>query len=120
LGTVAICANKAQSEATVSQDKRSSPRILNSIDLECYTIGESPAPVTARISDLSVTGAFLDCLNTLPEGTRLGLRFVLNDHLVTVASEVVHSMPQFGMGVRFLNLSAESRAQIEELLGAEG
>ena len=101
-------------------DKRSSPRILNSIDLECYTIEDSPAPVTARISDLSTTGAFLDCLNTLPVGTRLGLRFVLNEHLVTVVSEVMHSMPQFGMGVRFLNLSPESRAMIENLLGSQG
>ena len=74
----------------MGQDKRSSPRVLNSIDLECYTLGDSPAPVTARISDLSVTGAFLDCLNTLPVGTRLGMRFVLNEHLVTVAAEVVH------------------------------
>jgi hypothetical protein len=100
----------------MSQDKRSSPRMLNSIDLECYTIDESPAPVTARISDLSVTGAFLDCLNTLPVGTLLGLRFVLNEHLVTVGAEVVHSMPQFGMGVRFVNLSPEARATIEGLL----
>ncbi|MGE5127443.1 MAG: PilZ domain-containing protein [Betaproteobacteria bacterium] len=103
----------------MGSDKRSSPRILNSIDLECYTIEDSPAPVTARISDLSTTGAFLDCLNTLPVGTRLGLRFVLNEHLVTVASEVMHSMPQFGMGVRFLNLSPESRAMIESLLGSQ-
>jgi hypothetical protein len=100
----------------MSQDKRSAPRVLNSIDLECYTLDESPATVTARISDLSVTGAFLDCLNALPVGTRLGLRFVLNEHLLTVAAEVVHSMPQFGMGVRFLNLSPESRATIEQLL----
>jgi hypothetical protein len=100
-------------------DKRSSPRVLNSIDLECYTLGDSPASVTARISDLSVTGAFLDCLNALPVGTRLGLSFVLNEHLVTVASEVVHSMPQFGMGVRFLNLSPEARARIEYLLSQD-
>jgi hypothetical protein len=103
----------------MGNDKRSSPRMLNSIDLECYTLDEMPAPVTARISDLSVTGAFLDCLNTLPVGTRLGLRFVLSEHLLTVAGEVVHSMPQFGMGVRFLNLSPESRATIEQLLESQ-
>src|SRR5512147_328905 len=100
----------------MGQDKRSSPRVMNSIDVECYTLDDSPAPVTARISDLSVTGAFLDCLNVLPVGTRLGLSFVLNEHLVTVAGEVVHSMPQFGMGVRFLNLTPEARATIEQLL----
>ncbi len=93
---------------------------MSSIGLECCTLDGSAAPVTARISDLSVTGAFLDCLNTLPMGTRLGLRFALNDHLVTVAAEVVHSMPQFGMGVRFLNLSPESRATIEQLAQAKG
>lgn len=104
----------------MSQDKRASPRAMNSIDLECYTLDDSASSVTARISDLSVTGAFLDCLNTLPVGTRLGLRFVLNEHLVTVRAEVVHSMPQFGMGVRFLDLAAESRAAIARLLEEQG
>jgi hypothetical protein len=103
----------------MSQDKRASPRVMNSIALECCTLDDDASPVTARISDLSVTGAFLDCLNTLPMGTRLGLRFALSNHLVT-AAEVVHSMPQFGMGVRFLNLSPESRATIDQLLQAQG
>jgi hypothetical protein len=35
---------------------------------------------------------------------------------VRVAAEVVHSMPSFGMGVRFLDLSAEGAGAIEALV----
>ena len=35
-------------------------------------------------------------------------------------AEVVHQMPQFGMGVRFLELSAEGRVAIESLLKEQG
>ena len=52
-------------------------------------------------------------MNALPAGTRLALRFRAGPQEVRVAAEVVHTMPQFGMGVRFLNLSGEGRAAIE-------
>ncbi len=100
----------------MSQDKRSSRRVASPLDLECCTLGGHPIPVEARISDLSASGAFLDCQNPVPAGTRLALRFVLGDYVMEVAAEVVHVMPLFGMGVRFLDLSAQSRAVLEQLL----
>ncbi len=104
----------------MSQDKRSSRRVANPLDLECCTLAGHPIPVEARISDLSSSGAFLDCQNPVPVGTKLALRFVLGEYLVEVAAEVVHVMPLFGMGVRFLDLSPDSRSAIERLLAGEG
>lgn len=100
----------------VSPDKRESARVTRSLDLDCTALAGLPTPVVARISDLSASGAFLDCQNPLPVGTRLALSFMLGDHAVNVAAEVVHLMPQFGMGVRFVGLSTESKVAIENLL----
>ena len=104
----------------MSDDKRASRRVMNVIDVDCRTEDGVEAPVAARISDLSATGAFLDSMNALPAGTKLALRFRAGPQEVRVAAEVVHAMPQFGMGVRFLDLSGESRAAIEALVKEQG
>jgi len=103
----------------MSDDKRASERVMNVIDVDCRTADDAATPIAARISDLSTTGAFLDSMNPLPVGTRLVLRFRAGPKEVHAAAEVVHSMPSFGMGVRFLELSGESRAAIEALVRAQ-
>ncbi len=100
----------------MSDDKRASQRVMNVIDVDCRTADDAETPIAARISDLSATGAFLDSMNPLPAGTRLVLRFMAGPREVLVAAEVVHSMPGFGMGVRFTDLSGESRAAIDALV----
>ena len=104
----------------MGDDKRSSRRVMNVIDVDCRTADDADAPLTARISDLSTTGAFLDSMNPLPPGTKLALRFLAGPQEVRVAAEVMHSMPSFGMGVRFLDLSGEGRAAIEALIREQG
>jgi len=104
----------------VSENKRASPRVTSVVEVECRTLDETETPIAARISDLSTTGAFLDSMNALPAGTKLALRFRAGPQEVRVAAEVVHAMPQFGMGVRFLDLSGESRAAIEALVRDQG
>ena len=96
--------------------QRSSPRAYNVVEVDCYTLDETATPVAARMSDLSLTGAFLDCMGGLRPGTRLALRFKVGGQEVQATAEVVHQMPQFGMGVRFLELSPGARAAIESLL----
>jgi hypothetical protein len=104
----------------MSDDKRTSPRVANIVEVECHTLDEAATPVAARMSDVSTTGAFLDSINGLQPGTRLALRFMAGEREVRVAAEVMHTMPQFGMGVRFLYLSGEGRAAIEALIGERG
>jgi len=100
--------------------QRSSPRAYNVVEVACHTLDETATPVAARMADLSLTGAFLDCMGGLRPGTRLSLHFKVGEQEVQASAEVVHQMPQFGMGVRFLEMSAEGRAAIESLLKEQG
>ena len=59
----------------MSENKRSSPRVYNVVEVECHTIDEAPTLVAARMSDVSTTGAFLDSMSGLQPGTKLALRF---------------------------------------------
>ena len=104
----------------MSENKRSSPRVYNVVEVECHTIDETATLVAARMSDVSTTGAFLDSMSGLQAGTKLALRFKAGEQEIRVAAEVMHMMPSFGMGVRFLNLSGEGRAAIEALVREQG
>jgi len=104
----------------MSEDKRTSPRVYNVVEVDCHTIDDTPTLVAARMSDVSTTGAFLDSMSGLQPGTKLALRFKAGQQEIRVAAEVMHAMPQFGMGVRFLNLSGEGRAAIEALIREQG
>jgi hypothetical protein len=103
----------------MNAEKRTSPRLMKSIEVDCRTLDGYGLSVPVRISDLSRSGAFLDCGNPLPVGTRLGLRFMVGDYFFVVSAEVVHQMPQFGMGVRFLDLSPEARSILDGALRCE-
>jgi hypothetical protein len=93
-------------------DKRSASRISLPCEVECPGAGDHP-----RLSDLSATGAFIDSLNEAPTGSRLNLKFALpTGVVVSVNAEVVHSMPLFGMGVRFIDLAEDQRRAIEQLV----
>jgi hypothetical protein len=95
---------------------RMAPRIPFPCDVECAGAGDHP-----RLSDLSASGAFIDSLNEVPEGSRVNLKFSLpTGQVVRVDAEVVHSMPLFGMGVRFLDLAEDQRRAIEQVVAGAG
>jgi hypothetical protein len=100
----------------LAQIQRSSPRAYNVVEVACYTLDETATPVAARMADVSLTGAFLDCVGGLRPGTRLALSFKVGEQDVQATAEVVHQMPQFGIGVRFMEISPEGRMAIEGLL----
>jgi hypothetical protein len=107
-------------EVAGMDDKRTDPRISYPCEVECYGVGLGATnPLNPRISDLSLTGAFVDSIVPVPMGTKLKLRFPLGSREISVTAEVVHEMPQFGMGVRFLDLKPEDRAAIAERIQEE-
>jgi hypothetical protein len=65
------------------------------------------SPLNPRISDLSTTGAFIDCMTEIPRGARVRVDFSLDGRAISATAEVAHAMPGFGMGVRFLDMKAE-------------
>lgn len=99
------------------EDRRRATRVSFPCEVECTGVGVGQSPLNPRLSDLSLTGAFVDSVVTLPPGTRVRLKFPLPSAVVTVMAEVAHAMPQFGMGVRFIDLDPAQRAAIEEVVG---
>lgn len=62
---------------------------------------QTGARITARTSDLSLTGCFVDTLNPLPSGTKVRLNLAHGNGICSIVGTVAHSMPNLGMGVKF-------------------
>jgi hypothetical protein len=73
-----------------------------------------------RISDISLSGVYIDTMSPLPVGARLRLRFVLTKGAsISVEGAVVHSEPGIGMGIAFTSLEPEDAKLIEAELDQE-
>ena len=79
-----------------------------------YFDSQSAGRTRARISDLSVTGCYIDTLNPLPLGSKIHLTLKPSGESMEVLAEVVSSSPNMGMGVRFLELTPEQKARLGE------
>jgi hypothetical protein len=99
------------------EEKRKFPRVPYLAEVECYNVAGA-SPLNPRISDLSITGAFIDSVMVLPVGTMMSMKFSLPSLLMEVTVEVVQSMPNFGMGVRFVGLTPAQKAALEEVVSA--
>jgi hypothetical protein len=63
---------------------------------------------TARITDLSDGGCYMDSLSEVTIGELLTLKLSLpNGEWLELTGEVAHHTPPVGFGVRFVDLSAE-------------
>jgi uncharacterized protein (TIGR02266 family) len=70
-----------------------------------------------RVSDISLTGVFIDALSPLPEGSNIKLSFTLpGGRRVTTEGVVVHRQPAIGMGVAFTGLDPEDARIIQKHL----
>lgn len=98
-------------------NKREAKRISYPVEVRCEAVGiDALKPTNPRISDLSVTGAFVDSQVTLPAGSTVRLRFLVAGAPLELTGEVVHAMPTFGMGICFLDVTTEQHALIERLV----
>lgn len=71
-----------------------------------------------RISDINLSGVFIDALSPLPVGAAVKLSFTLpGGQRIAAEGVVVHSQPSIGMGVKFTTLKAEDAALIQEAIG---
>jgi Tfp pilus assembly protein PilZ len=71
---------------------------------------------SARITDLSEGGCYIDTLGEAQVGEVLNLKLqVQNGEWLELTGEVAHEMPPLGFGIRFLELPAE---QLERLRSA--
>jgi len=99
-------------------DLRRAPRVPYLSEVRCTGVGIGASPLNPRISDLSASGAFIDSMTQLPVGAQMKVTFRVNGHEIDTVAEVAHSMPQFGMGVRFVALTEEDRHAITAFVGS--
>ena len=90
---------------STGRERRREDRIPYILEVKCKDFGPTPL----RISDLSRTGAFIDTLLAVRIGSVIELGFQLHELEINVMAEVRHCVPYIGIGVQFLNLSADEQ-----------
>jgi PilZ domain len=97
-------------------DRRSEKRL--DVCLDAVWDGKS-GNHTARITDLSEGGCYIDSLGQAQVGEVLNLKLQLPDHdCLELTVEVAHQMPPIGFGVRFVDLNSEQLEKLRSLLAA--
>jgi len=107
----------------MDSERRRTPRYPIIADAEVIEIA-SDTELSAKTSDLSAGGCFLDMLNPSPEGTEILVRISHANTTFTALGRVVFLFPNMGMGVMFTSVDAEQQAilqkWLEELGRSEG
>jgi hypothetical protein len=107
----------------MDHDRRRAPRYPFIADAEVTEIA-SETKLSAKTSDLSAGGCFLDMLNPSPEGTEIVVRISHADTTFAARGKVVFLFPDMGMGVMFTSVPASQQAILEkwlaEMSGGDG
>jgi c-di-GMP-binding flagellar brake protein YcgR len=107
----------------MESERRRHPRFPIIADAEVTEI-TSDTKLSAKTSDLSAGGCFLDMLNPSPEGTEIAVRISHADATFTARGKVVFVFPNMGMGVMFTDVPASQQAilqkWLEKLTAGEG
>jgi hypothetical protein len=82
------------------QDKRSANRVAFIAAVEVTEVATGTR-LSARTSDLSRTGCYIDTLNPTPSKTVVRVRLTHNGEALDVPGRIVYVSPGLGMGVRF-------------------
>src|SRR5436305_10908610 len=93
------------------KERREAKRISYICEVECEGAGINR--LATRITDLSITGAFIDSMINYAPGTQLTLKFRVKDQPIETECEVRYSLRQMGMGVQFINMRPEHLALLE-------
>jgi hypothetical protein len=78
---------------------------------------EGAPPVFGNLSDISLTGCYVETVSTLPAGTELLFMLRVRDTVVRGRAEVKTSHHAVGVGLVFLHMSKEDQQKLEFLIG---
>jgi hypothetical protein len=104
-----------ESSTTETEERRDSVRHAFICHAELIEIGGG-VRITARTSDLSSNGCYIDTLNPLPVGTCFRIWLTKDDRRLEFHARVASSHAGFGMGLLFEQLSPEQKATLESWL----
>ncbi|HEX6123828.1 MAG TPA: PilZ domain-containing protein [Pyrinomonadaceae bacterium] len=75
---------------------------------------------SARISDISVGGCYIDTIAQVPVGESLTLHIASDDASMQFAGRVAYVLEGFGFGVEFVDLSEQQREFLSHLISRAG
>src|SRR5947208_17151733 len=96
----------------MDSERRRAPRYPIIADAEVTEIA-SETRLSAKTSDLSAGGCFLDMLNPSPEGTEIVVRISRADSTFAARGKVVFQFPNMGMGVMFTSVPTSQQAVLD-------
>jgi hypothetical protein len=102
-------------------ERRTEPRTPLIAEADVADIA-SGVKLSARVSDLSLSGCYLDALTPLPEGSDVHLRIDFNNERLALRAKIRFSHAGLGMGVQFNSLSGEQMQTLHNwlvLIGAK-
>ncbi len=111
--------SSASGEETLEADRRGAQRHPFSADAEVTEL-RSGLKLSARVSDLSLKGCYIDTLNPYAAGTAVSLRLHKGKDVFEARANVSYRQAGFGMGLDFEGLVAEQRAKLEIWLSELG
>lgn len=98
-------------------ERRTAPRM--NVSLEAVWEGTAGRYV-ARVSDISLSGCYMDTIGESEVGALIGFRFQLpGGDWLSLRAQVVHYQRTVGMGLRFTSLTRDEETKIRELLGEQ-
>lgn len=98
------------------QEKRRSPRYKCEGSAELRA-DNGDVRTWASFRDVSLHGCYVEAQATYPVGTLLGMKLEANGFRVETKGAVRVNYPYLGMGIAFVEMSEENRAQLKKLLG---
>ena len=100
-------------EATV--ERRSAPRYPMVLAAQVFELPRG-AKLTARTSDISRTGCYIDTLNPTPTGTKVRVRLTHHEELFEAVGTVVYTSTSLGMGIAFPEITPDELVKLDRWL----
>lgn len=84
------------------RERRRDPRYPLIAEARVTDIG-SGTEFKVRISELSISGCYLDFLNPIPDGTDIVVKISRDNGVFETTAKVVYNHPGMGLGIRFVD-----------------
>jgi len=100
-------------------ERRSAPRFPFVAEAELTEL-RSETQLSARISELSLGGCYVDTLNPFPQQTFVRLRLIQGKEIFETRARVVYVHAGIGMGLAFAELTADRKSMLVAWLAKQG
>jgi len=100
----------------VTAERRCAPRYPLVLAADVVELSRG-ARMSARTSDISSTGCYIDTLNPVPKGSQVRIRITHYEEVFEALARVVYVSPGLGMGVTFESVDADQQSTLARWLG---